>query len=66
MLCTDFLSCASQLINVFSAYLGFHITHDARLLPSSEGLLCYRTSVMWIVSIKSDRIPSQDLVSLAV
>ena len=54
-----------QLIKVFSAYLGFHVTHDARQLPSSEGLLCYRTSVMWIVSIKSDRILSQDLVSLA-
>lgn len=45
-------------------YLGFHVTHDARLLPSSEGLLCYRTSVMWMASIESDRILVQDLDSL--
>ena len=50
---------------VVTPYLGFHVTHDARLLPSSEGLLCYRTSVMWMVSIQSDRILAQDLVSLS-
>ena len=50
---------------IVAAYLGFHVAHDAHLLPSSEGLLCYRTSAILVLSIESDRILSQDLVSLA-
>ena len=50
---------------VLASYRRFHVTHDAHLLPSTEGLLCYRTSVMWEVSIESDRTLAQDLVSLS-
>ena len=43
------------MFEIGAKYLGFHVTHDARLLPSSEGLLWYRTSVIWVVLIESDR-----------
>lgn len=58
-------SCKVGGFDVVALYLGFHVTHDARLLPSSEGLRCYRTSVMWMVPIESDRILGEDLVSLS-
>ena len=38
----------SEMIDteIVAAYLGFHVAHDAHLLPSFEGLLCYRTSAI--------------------
>lgn len=34
------------------------------LTPSFEGVPCYRTSVLYVVVMRSDRILAQDLVSL--